>query len=303
MNNPTYILFDYDILVYRAGFAAQTTEVSEDRQDIGFSTDEKGIININFIPIKSKITIVKPERYAIAACDAIIRSVQKELNIRAYEGFLTGTGNFRLKIEGNKEYKANRKDFVKPVHYDAIRKHLVNSHRATIVEGQEADDELGIQQELSNEYFIGKSVIVSIDKDLTQIPGWHYNLNTHQLTFSEDPGILKLTKDEKGRYHLSGTGFKWFMAQMLLGDTADNIEGIHKMGPKRVFDLLDPIYHAEDLYQEIKLSYKKANKTREQFEGTLNLLWIRRKENQFFTAEGEEIINNIDKQPNRRINL
>lgn len=301
MNPPNYILFDYDIIVYRAGFAAQTTEVLEDSVLIEVEIPHSSCTQL--ITIKSKITTIKPERYAIAACNAIIKSVRKELNIEEYEGFLTGIDNFRLKIKGNKEYKANRKEFVKPIHYDAIRKHLINSHKATIVDGQEADDELGIQQELSTEQFVGKSVIVSIDKDLTQIPGWHYNLNTRQLTLSEDPGVLKLTQDDKGRYHLSGTGFKWFMAQMLLGDIADNIAGIHKLGPKRVFDLLDPIYHANDLYEEVKLSYKRASKTREQFEGTLNLLWIRRKENQIFTAEASEIINNIDKTPNRVINL
>lgn len=282
MLKPNFILLDADIVVYRAGFSAQTTEVFE---NIISKYELIQPYNQEEIKIRSKVTVAKPERYAIAACNAIIKSIQKELNITNYHAFLTGTNNYRLQIKGNKEYKGNRKDFVKPIHYDAVRNHLIKNPDVTIVDNEEADDALGIAQFKTKhpEYFT--TVIVSIDKDLLQIPGWHYNLNTKQLIYSEDPGKLVLSKDAKGRYHLTGYGFKWFCAQMLLGDVADNIEGIHKLGPKRVFDLLDPIYHEADLWQEIVLEYYNHGKSPVNLLGTADLLWIRRNRDQLFSRD------------------
>jgi 5'-3' exonuclease len=58
------------------------------------------------------------------------------------------------------------------------------------------------------------SIICSIDKDLLQVPGHHWNWKR---------GVYSVIDEEEGRRSL--------YTQMLTGDTADGIPGIHKIGP------------------------------------------------------------------------
>ena len=59
------------------------------------------------------------------------------------------------------EYKANRKDADKPIYYQEIRDYLRKQWKASVVEGYEADDMLGIEQCTSAE----ETIICSTDKN------------------------------------------------------------------------------------------------------------------------------------------
>jgi hypothetical protein len=88
-----------------------------------------------------------------------------------YELFLTGKSNFRNEVAVTAPYKGNRKDVKKPVHLPLLREYLVKGWGAQVSEGQEADDDIATRAtELGDD-----AVIVSIDKDFMQVPGWHYN--------------------------------------------------------------------------------------------------------------------------------
>ena len=117
------------------------------------------------------------------------------LNESTYEVYLTSQekNNFRYAIYP--EYKAGRSR--KPVHYLALREHLVRQHSAVVVEGEEADDRLGIRATLLSDG-PNEPVIASIDKDLKQIPCWHFNFVKNEL--------VKVTPWE---------GLKWFYHQLL----------------------------------------------------------------------------------------
>lgn len=112
--------------------------------------------------------------------------------------YITGPGNYRDAVP---EYKANR-TARRPEHYHAAREFLMEQHDAELVTGMEADDAVAIEQKGD------ETCIVSIDKDLLQVPGWHYSW-------------------KKGyRYVTEFQGHQWFYQQLLEGDTADNIKGL-----------------------------------------------------------------------------
>ena len=141
-----------------------------------------------------------PVDVALFRVDKTMREILEMVDATTYKAFLTGSNNFRKVI--NKEYKANRKDMIPPVFLQDCREYLVTEWNAKLSQGQEADDELGINQD-SN----GGSVICSIDKDLLMIPGNHFNW----------------TKQQYGDMtHISyDGGAKHFWKQMLIGDKSD----------------------------------------------------------------------------------
>src|SRR5690606_41714779 len=63
----------------------------------------------------------------------------------------------------------------KPYWYDEIRDYLIRRWGAEVVDGQEADDAIGIAAWNSYKECPEYSIIASIDKDLRMIPGYHYN--------------------------------------------------------------------------------------------------------------------------------
>jgi hypothetical protein len=132
--------------------------------------------------------------------------------IKDYQVFLTGKGNYRKDIAVTKEYKGNRLK-EKPEFLEAVRQHLITNHPSNVSVGEEADDQIAIAATT-----LGlDSVICSTDKDFNQVPGWHFNFV------------------KKQRYFVSeAQGLHFFYSQILVGDRADNIEGVFGIGVKTV---------------------------------------------------------------------
>lgn len=183
-------LIDADILVYRVGFT--TEDVSE---KIAESRIDQFICNL--------------------LCFDLV-------DIFEWELYLTGKGNFREDLAVTAPYKGNRKQ-PKPKHYEAIRNRLVTHWKAKMIEGMEADDMLAIRQ-----YELPKSIIVTLDKDLDQVTGWHYNF---------------VKKDRYWIDYEEGTFL--FYKQFLTGDVVDNIKGVKGIGAVKATKLLEGKTEAE----------------------------------------------------------
>jgi hypothetical protein len=203
---------------------------------------------------------------AIARTDESIRNICQSIDTNDYKCYLTAQGiehNFRYQIDNT--YKANRKEAQKPTHYNLIRGHLIENHGAIIAQGEEADDLLGIEQTTRGT----DSIICTIDKDLDQIPGWHYNF-------------------VKGlRYNISEIeGRRFFYAQLLIGDASDNVAGIKGLGTKRTGALLDQLSTEGELFRVVAKQYKNQYGEEEwlkQLTKTGQLLWIRKQEGEIWT--------------------
>jgi DNA polymerase-1 len=132
--------------------------------------------------------------------------------------FLTGKNNYRNEI--NEEYKGNRKDFVKPKWFSEIDNLLLDKFKAVKVENREADDALGITATHWKKIGL-HPIICSLDKDLKQIAGTHWNFTKLEL--------VEISEDE---------GNKYLWSQSLTGDMTDNIIGLKGIGPKKANKIL-----------------------------------------------------------------
>lgn len=68
--------------------------------------------------------------------------------------------------------------------------------------------------------------------------------------------VLVGRKESVSITDLKGTGLKFFYAQLLIGDDADNYSGIPGKGPTYAFDLLDKCTSHKELYETVLGAYK-----------------------------------------------
>lgn len=187
-----HALIDADILNYRIGFATQ-------------NEDEHVAIRTMAGFLEDLLLLDLPE-------------------VQTWELHLTGKGNFRDQYAVTTPYKGNRVGNEKPKHYQLLRDYLEISWQATINEGIEADDMLAIRQTEMGD----GSIIVTLDKDLNQVVGWHYNfVKKHKYYVTEEEGKLS------------------FYKQFLTGDKVDNIIGAKGIGDVKADKLLREKTEAE----------------------------------------------------------
>lgn len=189
--------------------------------------------------------------------------MSEQFNSGMRELYLTGKGNFRETIAKTLPYKGNRKDTPKPQYYEEIREYMMKHHGAKLINFEEADDAMGYRQMEMR----GNSVIVSIDKDMKMIPGWHYNFVKQSLVY-----VNKAQANS------------WFFRQLLTGDMTDNILGIKGMGPKTADKLLEPVLgDVVGMSEVAQREYRKAYGEKEWeaiHDEMAQLLWIRRERDQ-----------------------
>lgn len=198
------------------------------------------------------------EQYSWEACrndiDALMRRILEDTDSDDYLAVLTGSNNFRYDIYP--EYKANRKEKARPTYLEDSRAHLITEWGAVVTDGYEADDLLGIEQ--SQESF-GTTVICSIDKDLKQVPGYHYNWRKLQ---SELVSPLD--------------GWKSFYRQLLTGDSTDGIPGVGGIGKVKSSKLIDDLVDETDMLEVVSRFYDDPQRLLI----FADCLWIMRKENE-----------------------
>lgn len=187
---------------------------------------------------------------ALLRADKLMRDILEATNATSYVASLTGADNFRKEI--NPAYKANRKDKEPPRWLSDVQQFLMREWKAEPTYGFEADDMLGMLQ-------TEETVICSIDKDLLQIPGKHYNFVKGE--FCE---VSELD------------GLRFFYKQALIGDKADNIFGVDKIGPVKAGKLIDHLTDEKDMYNTVCSLYKDPDR----LEMNLDCLWIWRNMNE-----------------------
>jgi 5'-3' exonuclease len=187
-----------------------------------------------------------------------------------YIVFLSGDSadNFRHEYAVSAPYKGNREEAEKPVHLSDMFGHLITKWAAKVAVNEEADDAIAIQATLYGD----DAVIVSIDKDFDQVPGWHYNF-VKQRKYYVEPEDAML----------------FFYGQILTGDRIDNIIGIQGVGPVKAYEALAEVEETElNLYNVCVEQYMEETDemTREVAEDLVienaRLLWLRRTEGQIW---------------------
>ena len=214
-------------------------------------------------------------RHAYSRLDTMLQDTLAELGIDPADGlsyriFLTDSkGNFRKQL--CPEYKTNRKAESRPYYLPQLEAWLIDQWGAERAEEEEADDMMGKAQTKYWELGI-RSVIVSIDKDLHQVPGTHYNFVKSKLS--------EISASE---------GDFFFYRQLLMGDSTDNVGGCPGIGPKKSEQKLRPFYgNPIALYNAVYAEYQSAfpNLAKEELEDLIitvgRMVYIRRYDNELW---------------------
>lgn len=190
----------------------------------------------------------------LSAVDNYMRQIMRDTKLGKYVLFLTDSpSNFRNTVAVSKPYKGNRKDLQRPQHLGAVREYLMEHYNAMMVHGYEADDAIA---SAANRFM--KSVVMTIDKDLLQIPGIHYNFVKEEWMF---------VGEDDARHNL------WM--QVITGDTTDNIPGLPKVGPAKWKAAATAHEDVKD-YAEIAWEmYQERGATKEYFNEQLDLVRMR----------------------------
>lgn len=203
-------LIDGDIVAYRVGFSCE--------RKVGDEIE------------------VEPIEVAYARCDELVQRILDETDATSYHLYLSGSVNYRHSY--NPEYKANRIKLRKPHHLISIREYLITRWNAEVTDGIEADDALGIMQTPFTTTDRLTTIICTIDKDLKQIPGRHYNFVTGEFDLI-DPV----------------QGLNFFYQQLLIGDTVDNIFGVRQVGKVKAERLLRNCSSELEMFEAVQSMY------------------------------------------------
>jgi len=232
----TTLLIDADVLLHRA-VAKATTRVKFDEVE-SWEVDVRqagGWIRQELSRYKARLAGTTHPKMILALGDR--------------------AANFRKELCPT--YKANRTSFPKPPGFLALEGKLRAHAKVVSAPRLEGDDILGILATQPREE--GSAVIVSIDKDLLQVPGWNYNPDKDELQ--------EVTPEAGAMRHLT---------QTLTGDRVDGYPGCPGVGPVKAAKILAGAEEPPDAWHVVVEAYEKAGQTEEQALLQARLAWVLR---------------------------
>ncbi len=126
-------------------------------------------------------------------------------------------------------YKLHRDSFIKPDSMAYCLELIYELSDAQCVNRLEADDLIGMMVSK------GEAIGVTVDKDLRQVPGWHWNPDREK-----EPIFIEEEDADK-----------FFYQQWMSGDSTDNIWGLWRVGAKTADKILDS--HDKEKWDELIL--------------------------------------------------
>lgn len=203
------------------------------------------------------------------------------------EVYLTSSASLKAdrdKYPTWKPYQGNRSNKKKPALLEPLRQFLANEPD-DLPEGMEvqmehyweADDTLIMRAHILGDH----AVMRSDDKDLRLTPGPYFENSTAVIDRIEGTyGWIGREYTPAGQLKVTGHGTKYFWAQMLYGDAADNIRGLDRyegklIGPVKALEVLDPIECENEAANKILWAYAKHG---QDALAEAQMLWLRRNE-------------------------
>jgi len=192
---------------------------------------------------------------------SIVNHLEEKYPIDKVLTFSGSKGNFRKLI--TPKYKANRKKQELPPLLDEMHQFVKDHYDSIWGYGIETDDMVArYWKQISDDIGRDEVMIVSIDKDYKQFPCLMYNYHYKHKE------ILDITEEE-AMYN--------FYAQMIEGDTADNVNYFKgkgkKYAEKHFKDCTTKYQYTRKLYELFKQEYK--SKARQKYAECYHLLKLR----------------------------
>ena len=229
MDSEPIALVDGDPIVYSAAFSlqdyalvdaehGQVIDIFSNRSEARQYADDIGLEDYVLDPYIEDYQACQD--YIYSALFFFIEDICASTDAHHMKIFVTGPNSFRKELAP--DYKANRKDFVRPLLYSQVKEMLVEKFGAYYAkDGFEADDALADEARMLFKNGLEESyVICTIDKDLDTVPGWHY-----RWAIYNKPSSYYWVTPEESRHH--------YWISVLTGDNADNIIGLKGIGPKK----------------------------------------------------------------------
>lgn len=198
------LLIDADMILYKFGFR---------NQEIVNWANGARTEDTDFFGAVKDIKKFTSELLEVTSCTDAIYCISSKTN-------------FRHKILPS--YKHNRDHNNRPLMFGPLKKYLRDNFRCKSFHDLEADDVMGI---LSTKV-PGKYCIATLDKDLRQIPGWHYNWN-HET----EPTFVTPFEGEC-----------LFYRQVLMGDSVDGFGGCPRIGKVKSAKIIEACIHISESY-------------------------------------------------------
>lgn len=192
---------------------------------------------------------------------SIVNKIEEIYPVEDYLVFNNSKGNFRTKI--SKSYKANRKKQPRPELLGAVHNFVTENYGGIAEAGVETDDVVAKYWfDMSQDIGRDNVMIVSIDKDYKQFPCLIYNYHIkHQCVhnISEEEALFN------------------FYEQMIIGDTADNVNFCKGYGKKFAEKYLKDCVTEYQYRRKLLELFKKIHKSkaREKYILCYNLLKLR----------------------------
>ena len=208
--------------------------------------------------------------------DTALRNFQQEILKRM---FLAGASDCRIhltsrdsdkhgrfRVKAGKPYQGNRKSKSKPPLLEPLRELVADNstwlddYSVLLHRELEADDGM-----IQDAYRLGENgVIYSEDKDLRMTPYMYYEIARGQVQSSQPVGWVGVKHTPSGTPKLTGQGPLFFWAQMLMGDTADNVQGVARYNGKLcgavcAFDVLKDVRCIHDAANIVLDAYREIN--------------------------------------------
>lgn len=191
------------------------------------------------------------------AIDEAIDKVKRKFpNAKVWVCMTDEQENYRKEVAVTAKYKGGRISS-KPYHWRKIRDYLASLPTAIMSENEEADDIMSKKLMESN-----KHVCVTVDKDLKNTPGNHWNDYT-DASVTVTPAMA----------------YRNFYTQLLTGDQVDNIQGCPGIGEVTAKRLLTGCRTPEDYERVVGMTYaccKKVDDPESRMIEMGRLLWMRR---------------------------
>ena len=254
--NGLVALLDYDSLIYKAVYKIVSIQDIKQKIAQGKSREEleQWIIDecINRLcQMGHQIDLaIEDEPFLI----------ENGLNVIFCEYFITyGKNSIRRRLVT--DYKKTRRKQPQDKWVNKVRSYLLKSDFAFVHDEWEADD---LIHDRALELGQNGCIVISIDKDLKQIPGIHFDFY-RKPSKEVDQWGQRIQNEMKGLRIVSESEAAYnFWYQMLVGDGSDNVKGVKGIGPAKATKLLNDHFQMQagfDDYKELILSeYERVYK-------------------------------------------
>lgn len=180
--------------------------------------------------------------------------------------------NGRHLLKGVKGYQLNRGSAKKPELLEELRDtavyHFEGHSQIHIIPQYEIEADDGL---IMDAYTLKNGVLISPDKDLNLNPFRDYQVGDGQFRKLPDGDTFGwierkdwLTPSGRQSSKMIGKGIKFFLAQCLMGDTADNVNGILKLDGKQcgmvgALQALEPITCPHEAVNRVISGYREID--------------------------------------------